>query len=147
MDLTLVGTVYLRRLDGTRIPVPGCTVRHSYQNCCEEQKGQQPMDTNVSGDDGSYAIRITSRPRRYTHTIRCDYAGAIAATRQYQAPDIAFNPASMQAEYDFIFVEAEQALISHPCRGVCSTKDTPCGRNTTNKEHCYQHIDQDTGKA
>ena len=145
MNLTLTGTVYLRRRDGTRIAVPGCTVFHMYQDCCAEQTGRQPKDTDVSDADGSYSIMFSSRPRRYTHTVRCDYAGPIGATRQQLSPnDVAFSRITLDARRDFVFHEAGQASIAHPCGGRCSTKDTPCARTTTRVGHCYQHVDQDT---
>ncbi|MFC2077702.1 hypothetical protein ACFLTM_02720 [Candidatus Bipolaricaulota bacterium] len=144
MNLKLTGTVYLRRSDGTQVAVPGCTVFHLYKDCCSEQTGPQPRDRDVSAADGSYAIMFSSRSGRYTHTIRCDHAGPIAATRRHLSPnDIRFNRASLEAQNDFVFDEAAQGSVAHPCGGVCSTKDTPCQRNTTKTGHCYQHVDQD----
>lgn len=141
-EFRLWGYVYLQRLNGNRETVPGCSVRHLWEDCCSEQEGGQGTDNAVTDADGSYGISFQST--RYTHTIRCDYAGAVATTRRFLSPnDVGFGLARKR-RYNFTFQEAGQASIAHECSGICSTKEGPCERHTTNVQHCYQHTDQDT---
>lgn len=134
----LSGNVSRELLDETTQPIAGARVWHVVNNCCADAPKANRGTARTNGQ-GEYNTAFDGDG--INHYVRCDVPDAVQATARFQGVWVTFG-AEGSAGANFVFQEQEAA--AHPCGAACSTKRTPCKRETTNKEHCYQHKSQDT---
>jgi hypothetical protein len=63
---------------------------------------------------------------------RCDHFNHTCATCPYHSGDETGQVDTDHGLGDIHF--------PHLCLAACSTKDSGCGRTTTNPDHCWQHV-------